>query len=96
MNPKSHLVDLAICCALVLLALLGFASYWESGLLRGDIDGLLLLSICFLVSGIFSMQLFLIVRRLGWLKFLDKIRARRLVYPSEPQVTRMVSLRGSD
>lgn len=94
MNAKTHLIDLAICCALVFLALLGFISYWKSNLLRGNIDGLLLLSICFLVFSIFSVQMFLIVRSLGWLAFLDKIRARRLVSLGEPHVTHTVATEG--
>jgi hypothetical protein len=75
-HQKTNLVDLAICCALILLALLGFISYWTTGMLRGDIDGLLLLSICFLVGSIFSALLVLMLRSAGRLKLPTTKRAR--------------------
>jgi hypothetical protein len=75
-HQKANLVDLAICCALILLALFGFISYWTTGVLRGDIDGLLLLSICFLVGSIFSTLLVLMLRSAGRLKLPTTKRAR--------------------
>lgn len=79
MNPKTHLVDIAICCALLFLTLSGFVSYFTSGLLRGDIDGLLLMSICFLIGSIFSALLFLILRSGGCVKLFALKRTKNAV-----------------
>jgi hypothetical protein len=68
MNRKTHLVDFAICCTLVLVALVGFISYETTGVLRRDIDGLLLLSICFLVGAVFTALAVSILRSEGWFK----------------------------
>jgi uncharacterized iron-regulated membrane protein len=83
MDQETDPVAMAICCALILLALVGFISYWTSGLLRGDIDGLLLLSICFLVAGIFSGLLLLMLRKAGWLKLPILGQARTSVHDGE-------------
>jgi hypothetical protein len=77
MRQRSEVVDLAICCALIFLALLGFISYFTSGLLRGDIDGLLLLAICFLTGSVFSALLLLIVRSAGWFKLFAAKRMKK-------------------
>jgi hypothetical protein len=79
MQKRSNLLDLAICCALILLSLLGFISYFISGLLRGDIDGLLLLAICFLTGSIFSALLLLILRSAGWVKLFATKRMKNAV-----------------
>jgi len=71
MRQRSEVVDLAICCALIFLALLGFISYFTSGLLRGDIDG------CFLTGGVFSALLLLIVRSAGWFKLFAAKRMKK-------------------
>ena len=79
MQKRSNLLDLAICYALMLLSLLGFISYFTSGLLRGDIDGLLLLAICFLTGSIFSALLLLILRSAGWVKLFATKRMKDAV-----------------
>ncbi|HWO28734.1 MAG TPA: hypothetical protein VNO32_08035, partial [Candidatus Acidoferrum sp.] len=79
MNPQTHLVDMAICCSLLFLTLLGFVSYFTGGLLRGDIDGLLLLSICFLIGSIFSALLFLILRSGSGVKLFALRRTKNAV-----------------
>jgi hypothetical protein len=79
MKKRSNLLDLAICCALILLSLLGFISYFTSGLLRRDIDGLLLLAICFLPGSIFSALLLLILRSAGWVKLFATKRMKDAV-----------------
>jgi hypothetical protein len=81
MTRKTHFVDLAICCMLVLLALVGFISYGTSGVLRGDIDGLLLLSICFLVGAVFTALALSILRTEGWFKLFAIERRSREVPP---------------
>lgn len=51
--------------SMVALSLLGLIWDVASGLLASGMDGILLLLICLLVGGIFSLQLLLIVRKNG-------------------------------
>jgi hypothetical protein len=71
---REYTLELAICCTLVLLSFWGIIWYATSGLLRGDIDGILLMSVCVLIGSLFSIQVFLIARSAGWLNFSHKIR----------------------
>lgn len=56
----------AICAIVVLLSLLGLAWAFVTGL-QFNIDGMLLLSICLMMGGLFSLMLFLIAKETGWL-----------------------------
>ncbi len=56
----------AICAMIMLLALLGLiGDLWTR--LEFDIDGLLLLLVCLMMGGLFSLMLFLIAKDAGWL-----------------------------
>ena len=78
MGEKTNLILLAaICGSLILLSAWGIGWYGTSGLLRGDADGILLLAICGLIGSVFSVQLFLIARRAGWLTLQRKPAASR-------------------
>jgi hypothetical protein len=59
----------AICASIVLLSILGVVWAFTSGLLYPHIllDGLLLLLVCLLMGGVFSLMLFLIAKAEGWL-----------------------------
>ena len=52
---------------IVILSVLGIIWDIASGLLASGIDGLLLLLICLMMAGIFSLQLFLLARQRGLL-----------------------------
>jgi type VI protein secretion system component VasK len=57
---------IAICAAIVALALAGLAWDFLTGL-EFNIDGLLLLLICLMLGGIFSLMVLLIAKQAGWL-----------------------------
>jgi hypothetical protein len=72
MNAKTNPILLAAICSLfVLLSLWGIIWYATNDLLKGSIDGILLVLICLMIGCIFSAQLFLIIRSLGWAKLLQ-------------------------
>jgi len=52
---------------MIILAVLGLIWDITSGLLASGVDGLLLLLICLMMGGIFSLQLFLLARQRGFL-----------------------------
>ena len=72
-----YVPELAVCGVLVLFSLNGMIWYETSGLLKGDIDGILLLAICLLIGSVFSVQFLMIARSVGWLKFHRSIRAKK-------------------
>lgn len=62
------MIEVAIFAVLiVILSVLGIIWDIASGLLASGIDGLLLLLICLMMAGIFSLQLFLLARQRGLL-----------------------------
>ena len=75
-HNRRYIPELAICGVLVVISLWGVIWYEASGLLRHDIDGILLLAISFLVGTIFSVQLILIARSAGWIEFAGRNRAK--------------------
>jgi hypothetical protein len=77
-----YIPELAVCSVLVLLSLWGMAWYETSGLLKHDIDGLLLVSICLLIGTIFSAQFVQIVRSAEWIKFPGRYRAEDIIVSS--------------
>jgi hypothetical protein len=73
MSSKASHIQLAVICGfLVLLSIAGIVWYQATGLLRGDVDGILLLAICIMIGSIFSVQLLRIVRSAGWVKFPER------------------------
>lgn len=69
MNPKRNQIELAVISALfVLLSLWGVVWDVNSGLLASGIDGIMLLAICLMMGGVFSLELLLIAHRAGWVK----------------------------
>jgi len=62
------MIEVAIFAVLiVILSVLGIIWDVASGLLASGIDGLLLLLICLMMAGIFSLQLLLLARERGLL-----------------------------
>ena len=78
-QDRNYIPDLAVCSVLVLLSLRGMVWYETSGLLKHDIDGLLLMSICLLIGTMFSVQFVQIVRSAEWIKFPGRHRAKDFV-----------------
>jgi len=75
MKSRENYVQLAVLCGvLILLSIVGIVSYETSGLLRKDPDGILLLAICIFTGTLFSIQILLLARSAGWLKFRQKRR----------------------
>lgn len=70
MNPKTNQSELAAISGLfVLLSLWGIVWDVTSGLLASGIDGIMLLAICLMMGGVFSLELLLIAHSAGWVKF---------------------------
>jgi hypothetical protein len=64
---KEHVLGLAgICVVMLLLSFAGVASDFITRLI-GNIDGLLLLSICLMMAGLFLWMLYLMGKEEGWL-----------------------------
>jgi hypothetical protein len=78
MNPRRELLELiAVCVVLALLSLGGTVWDFTSGLLlAGGIDGLMMLLICLLTGGLFSLQALALARKLGW-RFPVSLRHRK-------------------
>jgi hypothetical protein len=65
-GQQKPLVLLIFCAVLVGLSLLGLAAAFLTRLL-GNIDGLLLLSICLMMAVIFAFLLYDLAKEQGWL-----------------------------
>lgn len=85
MKPQHESLILAGCCAVVLLmcaAGLGWAVV--SGELL-TLDGILLTLVCLSMGGVFSLMLFLIARKEGWLGRLLRVgRKAPVEQPADP------------
>lgn len=65
-SPKANWIELSIICALfVALSLIGIIWEITSGLLTSGIDGIMLLSICLMMGGIFSLMILMMVYQAG-------------------------------
>ena len=78
MNWKSVVLLIVISSIFVLGSIAGIVCYAKSPLLRGDIDGLLLVAICILMGTIFSVQLFSIYRTLMTVRSQSRAAATKL------------------
>ncbi len=58
----------AVCLVVILLSALGLVSGLATRL-EFNIDGLLLLAVCLMMGGIFTLMLLLIAKDAGWVKF---------------------------
>ncbi len=63
-----------VCVVIVLLSLLGIVWAFTAGLLYPHIllDGLLLVMVCLMMGGVFSLMLLMIAKQAGWLPFQHK------------------------
>jgi TRAP-type C4-dicarboxylate transport system permease small subunit len=66
MNPRSNALELAAVCAFfALLCILGIIWTIASGLLASGIDGIMMLIVCLMMTGIFGSMLLLQLRQAG-------------------------------
>jgi hypothetical protein len=79
-TPKANWIELCVICALfVALALIGIIWEITSGLLTSGIDGIMLLAICLMMGGIFSLMILVMVYQAGVLPF---FRAKPAAQPA--------------
>lgn len=66
MTPKSNCIELSLLCVLfILLSVAGIVWSIASGLLTSGIDGIMLLFICLMMGGIFSVMLLVMLQQAG-------------------------------
>src|SRR6202167_5268677 len=69
-NPKANWIELSVICGLfVVLAVVGIVWDIASGLLTSGIDGIMMLAICLMMGGIFSLMILMMVHQAGVLPF---------------------------
>src|SRR5580700_9736623 len=69
-NPKSNWIKLSLICGLfAVLSLVGILWDFTSGLLTSGIDGIMMLFICLMMGGIFSLMILMMVHQAGMLPF---------------------------
>ncbi|HXO04761.1 MAG TPA: hypothetical protein VN884_03920 [Candidatus Sulfotelmatobacter sp.] len=79
-TPRANWIELSVVCALfVALALVGIIWEITSGLLTSGIDGIMLLAICLMMGGIFSLMILMMVYQAGVLPF---FRAKPAAQPA--------------
>jgi hypothetical protein len=79
-TPRANWIELSIICALfVALALIGIIWEITSGLLTSGIDGIMLLAICLMMGGIFSLMILMMVYQAGVVPF---FRAKPAAQPA--------------
>jgi hypothetical protein len=84
MNLKTNQIELIVISSLfILLSLWGIIWDVSSGLLASGIDGIMLLAICLMMGGVFSLQLLLIARSSGWVTFPARKSAAAPAAPSK-------------
>jgi hypothetical protein len=70
-NPKSNWIKLSLICGLfVVLSLVGIIWDFTSGLLTSGIDGIMMLFICLMMGGIFSLMILVMMHQAGLIPFL--------------------------
>ena len=69
-TPRANWIELSVICALfAALALTGIVWEITSGLLTSGIDGIMLLAICLMMGGIFSLMILVMVYQAGVIPF---------------------------
>lgn len=70
-KPKSNWIELSLICGLfVVLSLVGIIWDFTSGLLPSGIDGIMMLFICLMMGGIFSLMILVVMHQAGLIPFL--------------------------
>jgi bacteriorhodopsin len=77
MKPKSNWIELSALCALfILLSIWGIVWDIGSGLLTSGIDGIMLLFICLMMGGIFSLMLVVMLWQAGLIPVFKKTEGK--------------------
>jgi hypothetical protein len=77
MKPKSNWIELSALCALFILpSIWGIVWDISSGLLTSGIDGIMLLFICLMMGGIFSLMLVLMLWQAGLIPVFKKTEGK--------------------
>ena len=77
MKPKSNWIELSALCALfILLSIWGIVWDISSGLLTSGIDGIMLLFICLMMGGIFSLMLVVMLWQTGLIPVFKKTKGK--------------------
>lgn len=87
MVPKGKAIDLMVISALfVLLSVWGIIWDITSGLLAGGIDGIMLLFVCLMMAGIFSLMLLVQAQAAGFIPAFGgaKAKAASTAAPAKP------------
>jgi hypothetical protein len=76
-NPKANWIELSVICGLfVFLAVVGIIWDIASGLLTSGIDGIMMLAICLMMGGIFSLMILMMVHQAGLLPFFRRAASK--------------------
>ncbi len=73
---------MAVCVLLILFAAAGLVCTFATGL-EFNIDGLLLLMVCLMIGGLFTLMLLLMAKEMGWLTSRKK-SAEASANPAKP------------
>ncbi len=85
MNPKEGMIELMIISAVFVVLSVG-GIVWDvfSRLLFTGIDGIMLLLVCLMMGGVFSLYMFVLARRAGMLESFRRKRAEALAQSAAP------------
>jgi hypothetical protein len=67
-DRQNNLVLLAICVIFALISLAGIIWDITSGLLTSGLDGIMLIMICLMIGGVFSLEILVVADDAGWIK----------------------------
>ncbi len=67
-DRQNNLVLLAICVIFTLISLAGIVWDITSGLLTSGLDGIMLIMICLMIGGVFSLEILVVADDAGWIK----------------------------
>ncbi len=88
MTPKANWIENAVICAfLAALAVVGVIWDITSGLLTSGIDGIMLLFVCLMMAGIFSIMLLVVLHQAGMLPFLHRSNEKAPAVAPVPTAT---------
>lgn len=67
-DRQNNLRPLAICVIFTLISLAGIIWDITSGLLTSGLDGIMLIMICLMIGGVFSLEILVVANDAGWIK----------------------------
>ena len=67
-DRQNNFLLLAICVMFTLISLAGIIWDITSGLLTSGLDGIMLIMICLMIGGVFSLEILVVANDAGWIK----------------------------